>query len=592
MNIKKSFQILLFLFSFNLLYSQNPYSTFVEGKKMFFLGNYSKAIVLFDSLIQKENEFKIYSIYYSALCNYYQNDYDNSLKKFNQIHSDYSDWPQVDESNYWLAKLLIHKKDYDNAFEIISKIKSSQIKEELFQFIDPIIYKINDFNRLKKWHNNFPQNLIIAKYYGRKLLNEPINELILEEIQNILKKIPRKDLFVDADEYTFNIAVLLPFMYNEYNKMSLVKNNKFIFDLYNGIRLGKEHLDSLGIKINILPYDTRRDPNVVKEILDSNNFNMIDLIIGPLYPSPVKIVKQFCLENKLVMLNPLSSNNQIIDDNDYAMLFMPSNKTIALTAAQYAKDKYNKNKNALIFYENNRVDSLIASVYENEMKSYGFNFIYSQKVDLDQSRLILDSLTNSYELLLSNKDADSISEIPGRIVKEGRGIGKLDTTYRYEKKFYLGYDSVGHVFTVSSNSLLSSNTLSGVDVREDTISVLGFGEWLNYDVITLDQLNRLDVSLISPKYVNLNSVMFNYLKKIILSSRNEIPSENLIIGFEIINMIGDIVNKYGKYFQFGLRNEDVINGVIFKSFKYNLKNDNQFVPIVKFVDSELKIVNY
>ena len=31
---------------------------------------------------------------------------------------------------------------------------------------------------------------------------------------------------------------------------------------------------------------------------------------------------------------------------------------------------------------------------------------------------------------------------------------------------------------------------------------------------------------------------------------------------------------------------------IFQFFKYNLENDNQFVPIVKLVDSELKIVNY
>ena len=292
------------------------------------------------------------------------------------------------------------------------------------------------------------------------------------------------------------------------------------------------------------------------------------------------------------MLNPLSSNNEIIDDNDYAMLFLPSNKTIALVAAQYAKEKFTKNKNALIFYENNKFDSLIASVYENNIKSYGFNIIYNQKVNLDQSRLILDSLTNSYELLLSNEEADSIGEIPGRIVKEGRGIGDLDTTYRYEEKFYLDYDSIGHIFTVSSNSLLSSNTLSGVDVREDTIPVLGFAEWLNYDVITLDQLNRLNVSLISPKYVNYNSDIFNLVNKKIIDTFNEIPSENLIIGFEMINMIGEIVEKYGKYFQFGLRNENIIDGKIFQFFKYNLENDNQFVPIVKLVDSELKIVNY
>ena len=37
------------------------------------------------------------------------------------------------------------------------------------------------------------------------------------------------------------------------------------------------------------------------------------------------------------MINPLSSNNEIIDNNKYAMLFLPSNKTLAIKAAEYAK---------------------------------------------------------------------------------------------------------------------------------------------------------------------------------------------------------------------------------------------------------------
>ena len=77
------------------------------------------------------------------------------------------------------------------------------------------------------------------------------------------------------------------------------------------------------------------------------------------------------------------------------MLFLPSNKTLAIKAAEYAKEKFNKNKNAIIFYENNKVDSLIASIYQNKMEANGFNFIYKQKVNLEDSRLILDSLTIS-----------------------------------------------------------------------------------------------------------------------------------------------------------------------------------------------------
>ena len=561
-------QLPFFLFSLHFLYSQKTYSTFVEAKKMFFRGNYSNAITGFDSLVQKENEFKIYSIYYSALCDYYLENFDQAIEKLNKIDTYYNNWPQIDESNYWLIKLLIKKKDYDLAFQKISTIRSEKIKKELYIFLDPIIKKIDDFNMLKKWYENFPDNLSLSKYYGRKLLDEYLNEKIINQINEILKVIPKEDLFISSDEYTFNIALLLPFMYHKSNSSSFLRNNRFVFDFYKGVRLAKDHLDSLKVRIKIHPFDTKRDPNVVKSILTSQDFDKMDLIVGPLYSSPVKIVKQYCLENKKIMINPLSSNDEIIQDNNYVILFLPSYKTIALKAAEYASEYYDKNKNGIIFYQDTKADSLIASIYEKEMKSYGFNFIYTQKVLVEESRLILDSLTNSYEVLLSDEEADSISEISGRIVKEGRGIDVLDTTYRYEEKFYLGYDSVGHIFTVSTNSLLSSNTLSGVDVRQDTISVLGFGEWLNYDVITLDQLERLDVSLINPRYINYNSNIFKILNKNIINSFNELPTENLIIGFEIINMIGKIVEKYGKYFQFGLRNENLISGDIFESFQY------------------------
>ena len=592
MKINKTiFQLLIIFFPIHLLFSQNYYETYVKGKKFFYQKKYSEAIVYFDSLISKNNEFKIYSIYYSALCDFNLNKFDNAQKKLEDINLNYPSWSQLDEVNYWLVRLLLEKNEYESSFRILSGIKSKDIKNQLYEFLDPKVEEISDFNKLRKWHEVYPKNNVIAKYFGRKLLNEPLDKNVINKIQNILSSLTKENLFIDNDDYIFKVAVLLPFMFNENDNLSIIKKNKFITDLYNGMRLAINHLDSLGVSIKLYPYDTKRDPDVVKGILKSSYFNKMDLIIGPLYSSPVKLVSQYCLENKIFMINPLSSNNEIIDNNKYAMLFLPSNKTLAIKAAEYAKEKFNKNKNAIIFYENNKVDSLIASIYQNKMEENGFNFIYKQKVNLEDSRLILDSLTNSYELMLSKQEADSIDNIEGRIVKDGRGIEKLDTIYKYEEKFYIDDDSIGHVFTVSSNSLLSSNTLSAVDVRNDTISVLGFDEWLSYDVNTFDQLKRLDVSFISRKYINLNSEISNFIKDKVVNSYGEVPSDNLFIGFGLINMIGKIIGKYGNYFQFGLRNEKFIQGDVFEGFQYDYMNDNQFVPILKIIDSELKIDN-
>ena len=592
MKINKTvFQLIIIFSPIHLLFSQDAYEAFIKGKKLFYQKNYLEAIFYFDSLGSSDNEFKIYSIYYSGLCDFNLNKLESAQRKFEDIKSNHLRWPQIDEVNYWLVRLLLEKNEYEFSFKTFSDIKSHNIKNELYNFLDQKVEKINDFNKLRKWHEFYPNNNVISKYFGRKLLNEPLDKNIINKIQNILSNVSKENLFIDNENYIFKIAVLLPFMYNENDNSSIIRNNKFIMDLYNGMRIAINHLDSLGVNIKLYPYDTKRDPNVVKDILKSSSFNKMDLIIGPLYTSPVKLVSQYCLENKIFMINPLSNNNEIIDNNKYSMLFLPSNKTLAIKAAYYARKKFNKNKNAIIFYENNKVDSLIASIYENEMESYGFNFIYKQKVNLEDSRLILDSLTNSYELMLSKQEADSISEIPGRVVKDGRGIEKLDTIYKYEEKFYIDDDSIGHVFTVSSNSLLSSNTLSAVDVRNDTISVLGFDDWLNYDVNTFDQLKRLDVSFISTKYINFNSEISNFIKDKFINSYAEVPSENLFIGFGLINMIGKIVDKYGSYFQFGSRNENLIEGDVFESFQYNFMNDNQFVPILKIIDSELKIDN-
>ena len=406
MKIKKTiFQLIIIFSPFHLLFSQDAYETFIKGKKLFYQKNYSEAIFYFDSLGSSDNEFKIYSIYYSGLCDFNLNKLESAQRKFEDIKSNHLRWPQIDEVNYWLVRLLLEKNEYEFSFKTFSDIKSHNIKNELYNFLDQKVEKINDFNKLRKWHEIYPNNNVISKYFGRKLLNEPLDKNIINKIQNILSNVSKENLFIDNENYIFKIAVLLPFMYNENDNSSIIRNNKFIMDLYNGMRIAINHLDSLGVNIKLYPYDTKRDPNVVKDILKSSSFNKMDLIIGPLYTSPVKLVSQYCLENKIFMINPLSNNNQIIDNNKYAMLFLPSNKTLAIKAANYAREKFNKNKNAIIFYENNKVDSLIASIYENEMESYGFNFIYKQKVNLEDSRLILDSLTNSYELMLSKQEA-------------------------------------------------------------------------------------------------------------------------------------------------------------------------------------------
>jgi len=579
----------ILLFVYSNTYSQSDYSKYMQIKKLFLQERYEE-ITNSDISISLNSEFLPYFNFYIGVSLFKVDYLNKSLNSFYELKKKHPNWPQIEEVNYWIIKILIETDNLNDALKVFSSISNIEIKKNLYKIIDPEISEILSFSDLENLYTKYPKNISISKYYGRELLNEFINEDVRNEINQILQIVDKNQLFISSEE-KFKVAVLLPLMYESLENTYYIQNNKFIVDFYSGLLHGLHNLDSTNSLIEILPFDTKRNFDVVKKIIDSGYLNDVDLIIGPLYSKPISLIKQYCLENKLMMINPLSNNNEIIENNKYSLLFNPSIKTIANKVAEYSIERFKDNKNTILFYEKKYADSLIAKIYQDRLISEGFNVLYNQGVSLEDSRLILDSLTNSYEYILSDSLYDILKSIEGKFVKDGRGIDGVDTLYKYEEKFYIENDSIGHVFISSKNSLFASNAISAVDIRNDTIPIIGFDEWLDFDIITIDQFQNLDISLISSSYINFESDQFIELQDYYIKNYRNKISKNFILGSELINLIFSIVKDYGKYFQFGLRNEQFIPGNIFYGFKYLENNDNQIVPMLKVDSSRIEMVN-
>ena len=586
--MKKFFISILFLFFSNSIFAQSSYSDFLEIKKLFNQNKYPELLSQ-ELSFKKSDEFYPYIIFYRAVGYHKINDKNNSLRLLKNLINDFSNWSQIDEVFYWAVRIELEFNNINNALEYFSKIKEKNINESLHIFLDSKIRMINSFSVLKEWNEVYPSNLVVAKYYGRKLLKEYLDEETLKEIKNLLEFVPKNELF-QSEKKTFNIAILLPFMYSSIENNYFIRNNSFILDLYAGINYAFKSFEGNKTNIIINSFDTKRDPDVVREIINSGDLSDIDLIIGPLYGKPIEIIKQFCLENKVLMINPLSNNSLIIQDNNYSLLFQPSLETIAKKAASYASSKF-ENKNAIIFYENNYQDSLLASTYINHLEEDSFNIIYSKSVSLEDSRLILDSLSSTFEEILNDSVYDTLINVSDIIIKDGRGIDNLDTMYKYVDRFYIGNDSIGHVFVSSKNSLFASNVISAIDIREDTIPVIGFDAWLDYNLISVDQFENLNISMISPSFYISEDIIYDQMKSYFINNTGRNISQNFIYGVELMNMIMRINDNYNNFFQFGIRNEKIIPGVIGSGSFYENFNDNQVVPIIRVINSEITLDN-
>ena len=578
---------LLILLSYNL-FSQTNYSEYIELKRLFIEEKFS-LISNNDYQFDKKNEFYPYALFYKAVSEYKLNSFRKSEDYLKEIINLFPKWSQIDEVYYWLVKLNLYDNKLDDALKFVSFINNLEIREILYPEIDPLLEKVASA-KLYDYYTFYPINKSVAKYYGRFLLKEYLDSDVIIEINKILEIVKNEDLFV-SDDAKFRIAVLLPFMFDSIENNFFIKNNDFVMDLYSGINYGFNNNDTVDATIEIFSFDTRRDPKKINKLIEDGSLDKMDLIIGPLYSKPIEIIKQFCLENKIIMINPLSSNNKIIDDNNYSFLFKPSLKTIAKRTAEYSIKSFTENKNAIIFYENNFQDSLIASLYKQELDSNEFNIIYTKSVSLEDSRLILDSLASTYEFILSDSLFDTLSNNPEIVIKEGRGIDELDTSYMYTEKFYIEDDSIGHVFVSSKNSLFASNAISALDVRNDTIPLIGYTEWLDYNVISVDQFQDIDIRMIGTSFFEKESDLFKSLDNFFRSNYKRKVSYNFLLGYDLINMIISINNNYGKFFQFGLRNKKIIETNLISNPYYLEFNDNQNVKIYQVDNFKIVPIN-
>ncbi|MCH8014867.1 MAG: sigma 54-interacting transcriptional regulator, partial [Candidatus Dadabacteria bacterium] len=172
---------------------------------------------------------------------------------------------------------------------------------------------------------------------------------------------------------------MLPFMFDDLKPIRGRASNQFILDIYEGIKLAHQKLIDDGMKIELYAYDTRKEPDRTKMILQQHDLKGMDVIIGPLYPGPSKLVTEFAYQNRINLINPISNNSEVIGNNPYSFLYNPTSESMARTAAEYASANL-QNKNVVIYYGEGRKDSVLAFNYMKLIERDSFNILFIEKI--------------------------------------------------------------------------------------------------------------------------------------------------------------------------------------------------------------------
>lgn len=586
--------------SFISVAAQSNQGEFLEAKRQFGLGNYSAAKQAFQGL-SNDGTFGEYSSFYYALSAMKLGELKVAEDMFKQIQVKYPNWDQQREVGYWLSHLSFSQGKLWQAFQQVEKIPEDWKNFLIDNFLGEM-----SLEALDSAYALNPDNSYIGTYYAKAIQSQPYDQrdrLMLVELAEKfdISISPDENLpLIKKDEYA--VALVLPFMYESLATPQTVIRNSIILDLYQGMEQAQRDLKEQGIKLNLFPFDTQKKGSVAYDLIKDGKLDKTDVIIGPLYSGPSRFISEFSKENKITMVNPVSSTEGIIGDNPYSYLFRPAYSTQGREAAKYAAQKFRDNKKLYIFYETDR-DSIIADAYLKTIEQDSFFVMGFDRLTNESALQFQLDYTEQYEVRLdtmySQDEIDSIALIPGRVVRtrslRNEDTGRIikdrngeDVIESYELKFTVEPDSIGHIFVATSSNLLANNFTSIVEVRSDSIGIIGYENWLDFSLVSFAQLERLQVDFLSPTYYDIESDVYERIKKTFIEYIGKEPGEYHIYGYELIWHIGQLMKENGKYFQRGLMNGEFRPGYIMEGLMYGPYKDNQFVPITTLRDLELK----
>jgi hypothetical protein len=557
--MKKYKIILLTLLFMSLLpevNGQEDYSArYIAGKDFLKTGKYTYAMEQFKPLTtaSEEHPFVQYAHYYYSLSAFKANQYPEANQMLKQLIFKYPDWDKIDEAYYILANIAFEQKKYreamKNLLERDKDIKEDADKMKAFYFASAPVDSLRTLNKI------YPSDPVLGKVLAQKLsiTSDEKDKMLLEYLiqdfsldRNKLVK-TRKSVIKPS----YNVAVLFPFMMKDLNPDNPQRPNQFVLDIYEGIKLAVDSLKRKGVAINLYPYDTEKDISKVTALLQLPELAFMDMIIGPIYPSHNALVNEFAYNNQICIVNPLSNNAKLMENNPFVFLYQATLEDEALNLANYASTHFVNpsptNNNVMIFFADDYKDSVLAVRYKDAITAQKFNVTVFEKGKIPKvQQLLSDSVKLSY---------------------------------------------VSHIFVSSDDLTLAANVISKLEVSQMPIPLVTKSEWLEFRLLSFAQLERRQTHFLHQDYLDYGKPAVKNFKRTFTTDMNLLPGNFAYEGYDLMYLFGNALKTYGNYFRDGIQKAGFIPGKIFPGYDYTNSNSNKFIPITKFEDKVLMPVN-
>ena len=315
------------------------------------------------------------------------------------------------------------------------------------------IEKIMEINKLSTTRLSEGQVLIIP------VKSERITKVPVKPVPDVYDPDDNEPLIFEIKE-RYKIAVILP-LHLDYGPGYSKYVSSVATQFYMGALMALDSLKAMGLNADVHFFDSKNDSAAVQALVNGSEFLDVDLVIGPFFSKTQAILAEYCKNNKIRMVCPVSSESKLLEKNRLVYASVPSNITLVTGLAQYVLRTHAQDK--IILVKSTDKDDL--PLYEAFRKSF------NESPMLGESRPALRETTIDGMKSYLDRSSKNIIIIP--TLDKTTGIRFMNTLNR-----------------------------SSFKAKPDEIYVFGMKEWVDFTDINNIYKNKFNLHFGSPNFVD------------------------------------------------------------------------------------------
>lgn len=536
--------------------------------KLVQLGDYERAKTELQPIMQRTSALAPFAYYYHAIASFRQRNYTATTLTVKQLVDKFPDWRKKDDANYLLGAASFEANAIDEAILALRRVADPEFRPEIDLMERYFFGKITDLNRLKTLQRQYPENrnlgLALITLIQEKSTDK--NDLELSDrLSNrygiptatppapVATQTPAKSPVVGSASRNkakgyYNVAVLFPFRADEFDPEKRLRSNQYVYDLYDGIKMAKTKLQSEGITVNLFAYDINNDNDKTLDLLNNPVFAQTDIVFGPLYAEPNRLVRDYTNKNGMVLVNPIATSSELVVNQPSAFLAQPSLSQQAIRSLDFVKTLAVPKK-VVIYFGSARRDSTMALAYQTEAQKAGYQILDFRKVG------------GNAEAMAAGMQVSDVNK-------------------------------PGHVFFASSNADDGVRILDALSRRRVSGPLLVTASSFDLYKTSSATFNRRETYLLYPDFIDTERASAKDFESKYLNERNTIPSVFACQGYDQLLFFGRQVAKRGTPLKnWATMRTEPDEDYVLSGFDYTRNNENQIVPIVKFTGGKFVKVN-